>query len=182
MIERQVHSPRTSSCGRLFDAVSALAGIRQVVSYEAQAALELEMAAGDAKGEKAYPFELVPDGEGWQIQTAGLFEFLLRDLQRGEKVEVISARFHRGLIETLAQLARRIRQRTNLNRVCLSGGCFQNRILLNGMSARLGAHGFEVFTHADVPAGDGGLSLGQALVAAHSEEEPTGCSSAPSPA
>ena len=91
-------------------------------------------------------------------------------IKKGDVVEVISGRFHRGLVETLSRLARTIRQRTNLNRICLSGGSFQNRLLLEGLTTTLCANGFEVFTHAEIPAGDGGLSLGQALVAAHSGE------------
>jgi hydrogenase maturation protein HypF len=167
MIERGVNAPLTSSCGRLFDAVSALVGIRSEVNYEAQAAIELEMAIAGPEAEAAYPLDLVPAGGGWQIHTGALFRALLGDLQRGVPTSAISSRFHRGLVETFGRIAHRIRERTALNRVCLSGGSFQNAHLFDGLKARLEASAFEVFTHAEVPAGDGGLSLGQAVVAAH---------------
>jgi hydrogenase maturation protein HypF len=167
MLERGVNAPLTSSCGRLFDAVSALVGIRQEVNYEAQAAIELEMAIGEDGGEEAYPLDLAPDGNAWQIRTGPLFEALVGDLRRSVPASAISARFHRGLVASFGRLARRIRERTALNRVCLSGGSFQNLHLFEGLKGNLEASGFEVFTHAEVPAGDGGLSLGQAVVAAH---------------
>ncbi len=223
MMENEVNSPLTSSCGRLFDAVAALAGIRQRVNYEAQAAIELEMAMGDPmarQDEAAYPLQLVAtanivnrkskigsdltretnfqfrvsnfDSSGassresgsigrdsrftghasratarWVIDTRPLFEALIEDLRRGFPTSTISRRFHNGLVEVFARVAGLLRQQTSLNRVCLSGGSFQNVYLLERLTARLEADGFEVFTHAEVPAGDGGLSLGQALVAAH---------------
>lgn len=170
MIDREIHAPRTSSCGRLFDAVAAVAGVRSVVNYEAQAAIELEMAAHDSTDEGAYPFDLAPDGANWQIGTRSLFEWLLRDIQRGERVEDISRRFHIGLANVFVELAENLRERSKLNRVCLSGGCFQNLLLFQLLLDGLRAKSFEVYFHSEVPAGDGGISLGQALVAAHSIE------------
>jgi hydrogenase maturation protein HypF len=168
MLKQGVNAPLTSSCGRLFDAVAALIGLRQQVNYEAQAAIELEMAIPAGQDEPtAYPLALVAQDNGWLIETRPLFEALLRDLRQGVPTGVISQRFHNGLVEAFARLAGRLRERTELNRVCLSGGTFQNVYLLEGLLARLKADGFEVFTHTEVPAGDGGLSLGQALVAAH---------------
>jgi len=167
MIERGMNSPLTSSCGRLFDAVAALVGIRQKVTYEAQAAIELEMAIETSDDGGAYPLALVPDGSGWIIDTCPLFEALLDDLEKGLSAGAISLRFHNGLVDVFARLACLLRERTGLNRVCLSGGTFQNVYLLEHLCGRLGTNGLEVFTHAEVPAGDGGLSLGQALVAAH---------------
>jgi len=167
MMARGVNSPLTSSCGRLFDAVAALVGIRDRVTYEAQAAIELEMAIEDSPDDAAYPLELVPDGPGWLIDTRPMFEALVDDLRRNLAAGVISRRFHNGLVEGFARLASALRERTQLNRVCLSGGTFQNLYLLEHLRARLEAGGFEVFTQGEVPAGDGGLSLGQALVAAH---------------
>lgn len=170
MLERGVGSPLTSSCGRLFDAVAALAGIRQRVNYEAQAAIELEMAMSDTEEDGAYRLALVPNGGSWCIDTRPLFEELVRNLREGLSPSRISRRFHNGLVEVFAQVAGLLRERTALNRVCLSGGSFQNVYLLEHLVARLEADGFEVFTHGEVPAGDGGLSLGQALVAAHRRE------------
>ena len=166
MMERGINSPLTSSCGRLFDAVAALAGIRHRVNYEAQAAIELEMAIGNSSDDSAYPFELVSEGEGWIIDTHGLFAALLRDLSHDLPVGDISRRFHNGLAEVLADVANRLRARSGLERVCLSGGTFQNMYLFDRLCDRLGKDGFQVFSQSDVPAGDGGLSLGQALVAA----------------
>jgi hydrogenase maturation protein HypF len=166
MMEQGINSPLTSSCGRLFDAIAAVAGIRRQVNYEAQAAIELEMAIGNATDESAYPFDLVADGEGWIIDTRSLFEALLRDVAGEVPVGDISRRFHNGLVEVLADLASRLRERSDLERVCLSGGTFQNVYLFERLCARLRKNGFQVFVHGEVPAGDGGLSLGQAMVAA----------------
>ncbi|MDE3134958.1 MAG: carbamoyltransferase HypF [Acidobacteriota bacterium] len=167
MVERGLNSPLTSSCGRLFDAVAALAGIRSQVNYEAQAAIELEMAALESNDTVAYPLGLVPEGAGWAIDTRPLFEALLADLDVWLPASAISRRFHNGLVETFSRLARLIRDRSGLREVCLSGGTFQNLLLLEGLCDALRAEGFKVYTHAEVPAGDGGLSLGQAMVAAH---------------
>ncbi|MGB8011758.1 MAG: carbamoyltransferase HypF [Terriglobales bacterium] len=174
MMEQGVNSPLTSSCGRLFDAVAALAGVRQQVNYEAQAAIELEMAMASSEAlagkETAYPVKLVPDvvsqGGHWIISTRPLFEALLDDLGRGASVAAISRRFHDGLVEGFVELATLLQHKTTLNRVCLSGGTFHNIYLSQRLEARLSEAGFEVFTQKEVPAGDGGLSLGQALVAA----------------
>jgi hydrogenase maturation protein HypF len=167
MVERGVNSPLTSSCGRLFDAVASLAGIRQRVTYEAQAAIELEAAIAPGDDDSAYPLGLTPDGAGWLIDTKPMFEALVSDLARGESAGLISRRFHNTLTEVFVRLANLLRDRTRLERVCLSGGTFQNVYLQEELVARLAAAGFDVFTHSEVPAGDGGLSLGQAIVAAH---------------
>lgn len=167
MMHRRVNSPLTSSCGRLFDAVAALAGIRQKVNYEAQAAIELEMALEASEENDAYPFALLPAGKTWIISARPMFEALLKDLRAGVPVGAISRRFHNGLVEVFAQVAGLVRERTRLDRVCLSGGTFNNLYLFERLQKRLAANGFFVFTHSEVPAGDGGLSLGQALVAAH---------------
>jgi hydrogenase maturation protein HypF len=167
MAERGVNSPLTSSCGRLFDAVSALAGIRQRVNYEAQAAIELEAAiAGETEG-PGYPFELRPEGSGWIIDTRPLFVALVNDLKGGVPAGIVSRRFHEGFADVLARTAELIHARTGVNNICLSGGSFQNVFLLEHLKRKLEADSLNVFTHSEVPCGDGGLSLGQALVAAH---------------
>jgi hydrogenase maturation protein HypF len=166
MMEQEVNSPLTSSCGRLFDAVAALAGIRQQVNYEAQAAIELEMAMTVSEQDRAYPMRLLPDGEHWIISTRPLFEALLDDLGRGLPVGAISRRFHNGLVECFVDLATLLREKTAMDRVCLSGGTFHNIYFSQRLEARLFEAGFQVFTQKEVPSGDGGLSLGQALVAA----------------
>jgi len=166
MMEQGVNSPLTSSCGRLFDAVAALAGIRQEVNYEAQAAIELEMAMTSSDEDTGYPMKLVLEGDSWIISTRPLFEALLDDLDRNIPVAAISRRFHNGLVAGFVELATLLRKKTDLNRVCLSGGTFHNVYLSERLEARLSEGGFEVFTQKEVPSGDGGLSLGQAVVAA----------------
>jgi hydrogenase maturation protein HypF len=175
MTERGLNAPLTSSCGRLFDAVAALAGIREQVNYEAQAAIELEMAIDGADDGSAYRLTLTKMESGWEINTLPLFEELVRDLTEGTSVGVISRRFHNGLAEGIARMAALLREGTKLNRVCLSGGTCQNIYLSERLTKRLEAGGFEVFSHAEVPPGDGGLCLGQAMIAAHragSQNEP----------
>ncbi len=169
MLERGINSPLTSSCGRLFDAVAALMGIRQTVNYEAQAAVELEMAIGTSPDESSYPFELLPDKEdaSWTIGTRPLFEALIHDLGSATPKGIISARFHNGLADILASVATLVRERTGLNRVCLSGGTFNNLYLTERLRGQLEKNGLEVYVQREVPCGDGGLSLGQAMVAAH---------------
>jgi hydrogenase maturation protein HypF len=163
MIEKKINSPLTSSCGRLFDAVAALLGIRNIVSYEGQAAIQLENAMGDIADDSAYSLEF-HDGI---ILTKPLFDELLHDLQAGATTGIISRRFHNGLINMFTSIATNIRDRYSLDRVCLSGGTFQNLYLSEKLQQKLESEGFKVFTQSEVPCNDGGLSLGQALIAAH---------------
>jgi hydrogenase maturation protein HypF len=167
LIERRLNSPLTSSCGRLFDAVAAITGIRQQVTYEAQAAIELEMAAGNSASDGAYEFGLLNQPYGWIIDTRPLFEKLIEDVAANRPASEMGRQFHNGLVEIFVRVARLVQERTSLNRVCLSGGTFNNRYLTEHLSSRLRSAGFEVFTQNEVPAGDGGISLGQAMIAAH---------------
>ena len=166
MMERSVNSPLTSSCGRLFDGVAAVIGIRECVNYEAQAAMELEMLARASSDTGAYPFDLGRTEGCWEIGTQSLLAAIVEDLRRCAAPEMIGRRFHNGLAAVLMRLARILREERSLNRVCLSGGVFHNSLLLDKLVRDLAAAEFEVFTHTQVPAGDGGLSLGQAVVAA----------------
>jgi len=167
MIERSVNTPMTSSCGRLFDAVAALIGIRSTVNYEAQTAIELEMAARDSTDQVSYAFDLLQKESGWEIGTRSLFESILQDMRNQVHASDMSRRFHNGLAAIFAEAAETIRDSSALNRVCLSGGCFQNALLFEALHGLLRQKGFEVYYHSEVPTGDGGISLGQALVASH---------------
>jgi hydrogenase maturation protein HypF len=173
MVSQRVNSPLTSSCGRLFDAVAALIGIRQVVSFEAQAAMDLEMLGRSSTDTHGYCFEIRRHDGHWQIDTSPVFRAIVEDLRRKVCAETISRRFHNGLVETLVGLACLLRQESALNRICLSGGTFNNLLVFDLLIDKLKLKGFEVFAHAEVPTGDGGLSLGQALVAALSDETET---------
>jgi len=172
MLGRGINSPLTSSCGRLFDAVAALAGTRQTVNYEAQGAIELEMAIGRSSDQASYPFDLLPDHDeaSWTIGTRPLFEAVIHDLVSEAPAGSISARFHNGLADILARVATLLGKRTGLHRVCLSGGTFNNLYLTEHLRGQLEENGFEVYAHREVPCGDGGLSLGQAMVAAHKND------------
>jgi hydrogenase maturation protein HypF len=163
MMEKKINSPLTSSCGRLFDAVAALLGIRNTVSYEGQAAIQLENAMAGETDESAYPLESTKG----IINTKPLFDELLRDLQRGTETKLISRRFHNGLINAFVTIAASLRDQHAINKVCLSGGTFQNLYLSEILTQKLESAAFQVFTQSEVPCNDGGLSLGQALIAAH---------------
>jgi hydrogenase maturation protein HypF len=165
MMEKGVNSPLTSSCGRLFDAAAALLGLRDIVSYEGQAAVELEHhAVFPVKGR--YPVTLEHHGEAFLIRPEPWFEGMVRDLVSGEDTHVISGRFQEAVLSAWIEACRRVRERTGLGQVVLSGGVFQNRILLEGTLSRLKDEGFQVFAHERVPTNDACIALGQA-VAAH---------------
>jgi hydrogenase maturation protein HypF len=168
MMAQRVNSPLTSSCGRLFDAVAALIGIRQEVNYEAQAAIELEMLGRSSSETAGYPLTIHRQDGCWQIDSSPLFGAIVEDLRRKVCTETISRRFHNGVVEILVRLACLLREESSINRICLSGGTFNNSLVFEPLIRKLESDSFELFTHSEVPAGDGGLSLGQALVAAHS--------------
>ena len=157
-------SPRTSSAGRLFDAVSAIAGVRDAVNYEGQAAVELEQRV-DPGERGAYPSSLT-DGPEIVIAGTELVRCAADDVASGVPSGVVAARFHNGLARATIGAAQLLRERTGLATVALSGGVFQNVVLLERVVAGLEETGFRVLTHSRVPANDGGISLGQAVVAA----------------
>ncbi len=168
MIARRVNSPLTSSLGRLFDGVAALAGIRGKVSYEGQAAMELEMAAADDPSE-AYEFA-VEGQTPIRILPAPVIRGVVQDLGRRVPLPVISARFHNTVVRMLAEVCARIGRERGLKRVVLSGGVFQNARLLSDLIPALTSRGFEVYSHRLVPTNDGGIALGQAVAAARRME------------
>ncbi|MGX4687858.1 carbamoyltransferase HypF [Streptomyces sp. JNUCC 63] len=172
-LERDLACVPTSSMGRLFDAVSSLVGVCHRAGYEAQAALELEAAATrarDADG-AAYPFGLT-DGPGpLGCDPAPMLRELLADQRRGTPAPVLAARFHRGVARAVAQICRRARATTGLATVVLSGGVFANGLLEEECAALLTGDGFTVLRHGEVPPTDGGLALGQLVVAAHERQD-----------
>jgi hydrogenase maturation protein HypF len=171
MIEKGVNSPLTSSCGRLFDAVAALCGLRDRISYEGQAALELEMAIEGEAEEGFYPYDIEHAEEGYIFQPAATIRAIVGDLQGRVPVSAVSARFHNTLAYLVAETCLLVRADTGLARVALSGGVFQNRYLTEKCVAILKRGGFEVITHSLVPPNDGGLALGQAVIAGWQAEE-----------
>ena len=169
MSRRGINAPLTSSAGRLFDAVAALTGVRDSVSYEGQAAVELEQRAAAAWAavppSGAYRATITP-GAPLTVAGADLFRAAAEDLRDGQPADVIAARFHRGVAAMIVAVCVLLRESSGLGAVALSGGVFQNVLLLETAAGLLEGSGFRVLTHGRVPPNDGGISLGQAVVAA----------------
>ena len=161
LADRGVNAPPTTSAGRLFDAVAALVGVRDEVRYEGQAAIELEQCA-DSGERAAYPMSFAAG----VLDGADLIRAVVSDLGRAVPPPVISARFHRGLAAATVHAAATIARAESLDTVALSGGVFQNVLLLTLVADDLEKQGLRVLTHTQVPCNDGGISLGQAAVAA----------------
>ena len=205
MARRSLNSPLTSSAGRLFDAAAAILGVRDLISYEGQAAIELEQLADPAEP-GAYqagigPAGTSPAGPGLagpgqaangqagngqgakgraapgqdaplRVSGADLIRAVTDDLAAGVSIGVISARFHNGVAALIEETCVLLRERHGLATVALSGGVFQNLLLLNQAVRRLEDRGFRVLTHSSVPCNDGGISFGQAVVAAARDRAP----------
>jgi hydrogenase maturation protein HypF len=167
MARRRVSAPLTSSAGRLFDAAAALLGVRDEITYEGQAAIELEQLANP--GEAGAYHAAIEPGEPFRVAGADLITAAAEDLAARVPREAIAARFHHGVAALIEDGCVLAREHYGLRTVALSGGVFQNLLLLHGTVARLEARGFTVLTHSRVPCNDGGISLGQAVVAAASE-------------
>jgi hydrogenase maturation protein HypF len=197
-IEKGLNSPLTSSMGRLFDAVSALIGIRGEIDYEGQAAVELEMAAYKAcpepfsschsepfyschsresgnlaqgklregtNNKEGYPYHIIEDKGVKIVQLSELLSAIIKDLKQGTSQGKISVKFHNTVARLVNEMCHLIADETGINQVALSGGVFQNRLLLRKTISLLEGDGFKVFTHRQVPCNDGGISLGQAAIA-----------------
>jgi hydrogenase maturation protein HypF len=169
MIDKKVNSPETSSIGRLFDAVSSIIGIRDIITYQGQAAIELEMIAEDRDGE-FYGFEILEEKGVYVINPAPVIESIIRDIKNGITQAAISARFHVSLAEMIVRVSSLLREETRINKVCLSGGVFQNMVLRKLTTERLERNDFKVYNHKNIPPNDGGISAGQVAIAMkHSE-------------
>ena len=199
MVSRSVNAPPTSSAGRLFDAVASLLGVCHEATFEGQAAIALEMAAAGASAAlpaepafpDAYPYTVsrlagvqrwgrvaTPLEEHLEIGLAPLVGALLEDASRGAPVGALALRFHRTLAAMIVAVCNALRAATGLGRVALSGGCFQNRLLLELVVPALRAHRFEVVMHRQVPCNDGGLAYGQAVIAQTTAHPPAAVSDA----
>ena len=160
-LEKKINTPMTSSIGRLFDAAASLAGVRQIVNYEGQAAIEFE-ALADPDEAGSYPFGLNQN----EVEVRSGIEALIKDVRAGIHISKISARFHNGLAETVRMTANQMNRATGIRSVALSGGVWQNFTLIGRTLSLLRTGGFTVYLHRQVPTNDGGLSLGQAVIAA----------------
>jgi hydrogenase maturation protein HypF len=170
MLRKNINTPRTTSAGRLFDAVASLIGSRQIVKYEGQAAMELEFLTAGIESDMRYSFSLE---EGKQesdkniqhffitIDWSSLINEILTDVHQGLQQSMIAAKFHNTLVEIIVAVAKKTQQL----RVVLSGGCFQNKYLTEHAVSRLREEGFRPYWHQRVPPNDGGISLGQVYAA-----------------
>jgi hydrogenase maturation protein HypF len=161
MLRKGLHSPVTSSMGRLFDAVAGLLGLRASVHFEGQAAMELEFAIRPGVRE-SYPFHL-GTGDPIIIDWQPMIEEILSEKERGTNTGIIAAKFHNTLAEIIVAVARHIGE----EKVVLTGGCFQNRYLIERSIQRLIESGFRTYWHQRVPTNDGGISVGQVVAASH---------------
>jgi hydrogenase maturation protein HypF len=163
LVDHRAHAPLTSSAGRLFDAVASILGVRDAVNYEGQAAIELEQRLDRTEGH-SYPASIT-GGDVLRVLGTDLVRSVVDDLESGVDLPVISARFHNGVADAIVRVCACLSERTGISVVALSGGVFQNVVLLERTCDRLERAGFRVLVHSRVPANDGGISLGQAVVA-----------------
>ena len=171
MLQKGIQSPWTTSAGRLFDAVASLTGMRQFINYEGQAAMELEFAVGSEDTDESYPFsvsdskEKTPEADSQPeitVDWGPLIRAILQDVQAAIPLARISKKFHNTLAEVMVEVAKRISE----ERIVLTGGCFQNRVLVECAVQRLRAEGFRPYWHQRIPPNDGGIALGQIVAGA----------------
>jgi len=165
MLKSGFNAPLTTSCGRLFDGVAALAGLRNQVNYEGQAAVEFEQCIASENYRSAYDFEIETGNNSFVIDWRVMIEQVIEDVKLQTGIELIAVKFHNGLANILLQAVLKSQEMTGLNTVALSGGVFMNIYLLTRLSQLLNEHNFKVCTHHLVPCNDGGIALGQAVIA-----------------
>ncbi|MDH4130099.1 MAG: carbamoyltransferase HypF, partial [Spirochaetota bacterium] len=163
MIDNKINSPLTSSCGRLFDAISAMSGGRQVVKYEAQAAIEL-MQVSSNLNVKPFNFELIYNNNLYKMLTSPLIRDVVNSVLSKKSFSEIGNRFHRTLIELFKKVVLKASKDSIINDIVISGGVFQNEVLFTHLISELEQLNFNVYTHTQVPCNDGGISLGQAMI------------------
>ncbi|NOZ20139.1 MAG: carbamoyltransferase HypF [Planctomycetes bacterium] len=164
ILQGGINTPKTSSLGRLFDAVSAMLGVCNEASYEGQPAIELEGIADEVCTE-SYDFMISPNGSALQVDMAPAIRQIVRDIRDGVDRAAIAGRFHNTIVNVSLEMCLRIREKYSLDTVAFSGGVFQNLLLAERLASELTRSGFEVLQHHHVPPNDGGLSLGQAVIA-----------------
>ena len=163
MVDKNINSPLTSSCGRLFDAVAAMSGGRQTIRYEAQAAIEL-MQAFETTNVRPFSFIIEQKNNHREILLQPIIRSIVRSIQNNESFSKISSRFHITLVQIYLEVAKEARNETGINHIVLSGGVFQNMVLFEHTILALEKANFKVYTHSQVPTNDGGISLGQAMI------------------
>ena len=163
ILEKNINSPLTSSCGRLFDAIAALSGGIQNIKYEAQAAIEF-MQKFESFAVRPFSYILDKEQDHWKILIQPIIRSVVRAIQNGSPIEKISSRFHKTLIHIFHEIALEARNESGINTVVLSGGVFQNQILFENLIPVLVSSGFQVYTHSSVPTNDGGIALGQVMI------------------
>jgi len=159
-LRKQINSPKTSSMGRLFDAVASLIGVRHKVNFEGQAAIEMESLVDETEN-GYYPIVLVDD----VIDPQPMFEAIIKDIHSQVSINKLAARFHNSIAQVSVEVCKLLRKADQINTVALSGGVWQNKVLLINTTNLLKLEGFEVLVHHNVPTNDGGLALGQAIIA-----------------
>ncbi len=164
-LERQINAPLTSSCGRLFDAVAALLGLRSRIAYEGQAAIELEALAELAATDRVYPFAITAGEAGAVLDFGPMLRGLVEGVIAGAERELLARAFHNTVTAAVAEMCEVIRSDCRVNRVVLSGGVFQNKLLSEGICNALAGRGFKVYSQRLAPPNDGGVALGQAVIA-----------------
>jgi hydrogenase maturation protein HypF len=173
MVEKGLNSPMTSSAGRLFDGIAAILGIKYKISFESQAAMELEaVSKTDLKCEPySFSFKENNDKGSFEIKITSLIKEIVQDISNGKHISDISTKFHKTFVDMFVKGALKISRATGLNDVVLSGGVFNNSLVFDNILKELENNGLKVYTHTKVPAGDGGISLGQAVIAGAKEQK-----------
>ncbi len=164
-LERQINAPLTSSCGRLFDAVAVLLGLRSRIAYEGQAAMELEALAERATSDRVYPFTITEGEAGAILDFGPMLRELVAGVTAGAERELLARAFHNTVTAAVAEMCEIIRSGSRVNRVVLSGGVFQNKLLSEGVCTALAGREFQVYSQRLAPPNDGGVALGQAVIA-----------------
>lgn len=169
MLERGLNSPRTSSAGRLFDAAASLIGVRQFARYEGQAAMELEFLALQSDTEARYTINVEPEGKAFIVDWARMVVEIMSDVSDGVSQPVMARKFHNSMVESMVRMARYAGE----EKIVLSGGCFQNKLLTESAVTRLRQEGYRVYWHQRIPPNDGGISLGQIVAASRANRNGT---------